>query len=48
MNDELERVLEGSGRGLIEVLSRHFAEGTEENQEKPQSRHVTFSILFSF
>jgi hypothetical protein len=28
--------MEGSGRGLIEVLSRHLPGGTEETQEKLQ------------
>lgn len=32
MND-----LEGSGRGLTEVLSRNLPEGTEKKHEKPQS-----------
>jgi hypothetical protein len=27
----------GSGRGLLEILSRHFFGGNEENQENPQS-----------
>jgi hypothetical protein len=31
MNDELERVLEGSDRGFIEVKSKLLSGGTEEN-----------------
>jgi hypothetical protein len=33
MTDELERIY-GNCDGLIEVLSRHLLEGTEENKEK--------------
>jgi hypothetical protein len=29
--------MEDSGRGLIDLLSRNFPEGTEEDHEKPQS-----------
>jgi hypothetical protein len=45
MNDEFEIIFEGSGRGLIEVLSRNFPEGTEENHENSHPRYVTFSIV---
>jgi hypothetical protein len=37
MNDELEKYLDGSGRGIIELVSRHFPAGTEEHHGKPQS-----------
>jgi hypothetical protein len=40
MKDELEKDLERTGRGLIEVLSRRLTDGIEENQEKPQLRPV--------
>jgi hypothetical protein len=33
MNDELENVLEGSGRDLIEIMFQHFSGGTEENRQ---------------
>jgi hypothetical protein len=29
MNGELKNILKGSGRGLIEVLTRHFLRATE-------------------
>jgi hypothetical protein len=32
----MKRVLEGTGRGLIEVISRHQPGRTDENHEKPQ------------
>jgi hypothetical protein len=36
-NDKWNMNWKGFGRGLIEVLSRYLAEGTEEDNEKPQS-----------
>jgi hypothetical protein len=35
MNDELERILEGSGRGLIEIRCWYLTGGTEENHKYP-------------
>jgi hypothetical protein len=29
--------MEGSGRGLIEIISRHLPGGTRDNNENPQS-----------
>jgi hypothetical protein len=38
MNDnELELDLEGSGRGLIEVIFWYFLGGTEKSHKEPQS-----------
>jgi hypothetical protein len=34
MNEELERILYGSGHGLIEILSWNVPGGTDENCEK--------------
>jgi hypothetical protein len=34
----IENNLEGSGRGIFEILSRHMLEEGEENHGKPQSR----------
>jgi hypothetical protein len=34
MTDELERILEASSHGLVEVLSWHLPGGTEKNHEK--------------
>jgi hypothetical protein len=39
--------LEGNGRGLIHVLSRHLLEGTERNYEKPQSGQSVTRLRFS-
>jgi hypothetical protein len=36
--------LEGSGRGLVEVLSRHLSEGTEEYHDKYQARQCPAEI----
>jgi hypothetical protein len=35
--DELENDFGGSGRGLTQMLSRHFPGGTEGNHEKLKS-----------
>jgi hypothetical protein len=35
-SDELGKDLEGGGRGLTEVLSRHLPEMSEENHDKSQ------------
>jgi hypothetical protein len=37
MKDEFGKDLEGSGRGLIEDLPRHFSGGTEQNKNKKLS-----------
>jgi hypothetical protein len=38
-NGEFVKDPEGSGRGLIDVLSRHFPGGTNENHGNPQSEY---------
>lgn len=35
-----QKDLEGRGHGLIEVLSQHFPQWTEENHKKTQSRQL--------
>jgi hypothetical protein len=40
MNYEMEKNLDGSSRDLIEVLSRHFPGGTEENDENQGGRCI--------
>jgi hypothetical protein len=35
MNDAMEKDLEGSGRGIIEVLSQNLLGETKENHENP-------------
>lgn len=47
MNDELERILEGIGHSLIEVLAGHFPEGTEQNLEKYPTGHAVFHPRFN-
>jgi hypothetical protein len=37
MNDEFGKDVEGSGRGLIKVVSRDLPGGTDDNNEKPKS-----------
>jgi hypothetical protein len=37
MKDELERILEGNGCGVIYITSRNLPEGTVENHGKPQA-----------
>jgi hypothetical protein len=36
MNDELERSLEGNGRGVVEIVIRYLSVGIEEDHEKPR------------
>jgi hypothetical protein len=36
-DDEFERILDGSGSGLNDLLYRYLPVGTEDNHEKPQS-----------
>jgi hypothetical protein len=38
--------LDGSGRGLIEVIVQHFSGGTEKNQETSQSRQSESRPIF--
>jgi hypothetical protein len=44
INDWIREYVEGSGRGLLEVLPRHFLGGTEE-YEKPLYRNNQVSVL---
>jgi hypothetical protein len=37
MSDELQRILAGSGRGVIEILSWKLPGGTEKNIQELQS-----------
>jgi hypothetical protein len=37
MNDDLLGIWDGSGRGLIEILSRHLSRSTAEYHKKPRS-----------
>lgn len=37
MNDELEIICKGNGRGLIEALPQNMSGRTEENEEKLKS-----------
>jgi hypothetical protein len=38
--------LEGSGSGIIEVLTQHFSSWAEENHEKPQSGQPVSRLRF--
>jgi hypothetical protein len=37
VNNEFLKGFEGSGRGIIEIVSRHLPGAIEENHGKPQS-----------
>jgi hypothetical protein len=46
MYNELENHLEGSGRGLMDLISQHLFGGTDENHDKFRSEYIYIYLIY--